>query len=217
MPHIFDNIDQSLLPALQQTLENATHTEVEQRQLQDLSRGGQRLMGFCRTNLFKRLESSGQAFIQSVDRHILRNYIFLHAIENDAPLPIGSQNAEMLDSRLEDRDTEDATLILDVSGDADDTQIDDTDSETSTYTPDAYKQRAAEIYGRYTTKYKSRFRWLRPNLFHPMLHKDLTEDAIALTKILQQYGTWDPEKAEWSSLNVLQKFSPRIRGVRGYP
>ena len=91
-------------------------TEAEQQQLEDLSRGGQRLMGFCRTNLFKRLESSGQAFIQSVDRHILRNYIFLHAIENDEPLPIGSQNAEMLDSRFEDRDSEDATLILDASG-----------------------------------------------------------------------------------------------------
>ena len=109
-------------------------TETEQRQLQDLSRGGQRLMGFCRTNLFKRLESSGQAFIQSVDRHILRNYIFLHAIENDEPLPIGSQNAEMLDSRFEDRDTEDATLILDASGDDDDTQLDDTNSQTSSYT-----------------------------------------------------------------------------------
>ena len=51
-------------------------------------------MGFCRTNLFKRLESSGQAFIQSVERHILRNYIFLHAIENGLPLPIGTQDAE---------------------------------------------------------------------------------------------------------------------------
>ena len=30
-------------------------------------------MGFCRTNLFKRLESSGAAFIQSIERHILRN------------------------------------------------------------------------------------------------------------------------------------------------
>jgi hypothetical protein len=47
-------------------------------------------MGFCRTNLFKRLESSGQAFIQSVERHILRNYVYLHALENDLPLPIGS-------------------------------------------------------------------------------------------------------------------------------
>ena len=176
-------------------------TEAEQRQLQDLSRGGKRLMGFCRTNLFKRLESSGQAFIQSVDRHILRNYIFLHAIENDAPLPIGSQNAEMLDSRFEDRDTEDATLILDASGDDDDTQLDDTNSHSS-YTVDAYKQRAAEIYGRYTTKYKTRFKWLRPNLFHLLLREELTKDAVALTKILEQYGTWDPEKD--AKLNALE-------------
>ena len=178
-------------------------TKTEQQQLQDLSRGGQRLMGFCRTNLFKRLESSGQAFIQSVDRHILRNYIFLHAIESDEPLPIGSQNAEMLDSRFEDRDTEDATLILDASGDDDDAQFDSTNSQSNAYTADAYKQRAAEIYGLYTTKYKSRFRWLRPNLFHTMLRKELTEDALALTEILRKYGTWNPEQD--AKLNALQK------------
>ena len=178
-------------------------TKTEQQQLEDLSRGGQRLMGFCRTNLFKRLESSGQAFIQSVDRHILRNYIFLHAIENDERLPIGSQNAEMLDSRFEDRDTEDATLILDVSGDDDDTQMDSIDLQTNAYTADAYKHRAAEIYGLYITKYKSRFRWLRPNLFHTVLRKELTEDALALTEILRKYGTWNPEQD--AKLNALQK------------
>lgn len=178
-------------------------TETEQRQLQDLSRGGKRLMGFCRTNLFKRLESSGQAFIQSVNRHILRNYVFLHAIENDLPLPIGSQNAEMLDTRFEDRDTDDTTLILDASGDDDDAQVEGIDLQTNAYTTDDYKQRAAAIYGRYTTKYNSRFKWLRSNLFHPLLRKDLTEDAIALTKILQQYGTWDPEKD--AKLNALQE------------
>lgn len=178
-------------------------TEAEQGQLQDLSRGGQRLMGFCRTNLFKRLESSGQAFIQSVDRHILRNHIFLHAIENDEPLPIGSQNAEMLDSRFEDRDTDDANLILDASGDDDDTQFDSADSQSNVYTTDVYKQRAAEIYRLYTTKYKSRFKWLRPNLFYASLRKELTEDAIALTKILQKYGTWDPEKDE--KLSALEE------------
>ena len=177
-------------------------TETEQQQLQDLSRGGQRLMGFCRTNLFKRLESSGQAFIQSVDRHILRNYIFLHAIENDEPLPIGSQNAEMLDARFEDRDTDDATLILDPAGDEDDVQLDSTNSQTSSYTADDYKQRAAAIYQLYITRYKSRFKWLRPNLFHPLLQKELAEDALALTKILKQYGTWDPEKD--AKLNALE-------------
>ena len=178
-------------------------TVTEQRQLQDLSRGGQRLMGFCRTNLFKRLESSGQAFIQSVDRHILRNYIFLHAIENDEPLPIGSQNAEMLDTRFEDRDSEDTTLILDAYGDEDDTQIDSIDSQTHSYTIDAYQQRAAAIYHLYTTKYKSRFKWIRANLFHPSLQRGLAEDATALLQILQQYGMWDPEKD--AKLNALEK------------
>ena len=65
-------------------------------------------MGFCRTNLFKRLESSGAAFLQSVERHILRNYVFLHAIENDLPLPLGTQDAEMLDSRFTDEDADEA-------------------------------------------------------------------------------------------------------------
>ena len=178
-------------------------TEIEQQQLRDLSRGGQRLMGFCRTNLFKRLESSGQAFIQSVDRHVLRNYIFLHAIENGERLPIGAQNAEMLDSRFEDRDTDDATLLLDASSDADDTQIDGMDAQTNAYTAEAYEQRASEIYRLYTTKYKSRFKWLRPNLFHPLLQTELSEDALALTEVLKQYGTWSPEKD--AKLNALQE------------
>jgi hypothetical protein len=34
-------------------------TPAEAKQIQDLSRAGKRLMGFCRINLFKRLESSG--------------------------------------------------------------------------------------------------------------------------------------------------------------
>ena len=178
-------------------------TEAEQQQLEDLSRGGQRLMGFCRTNLFKRLESSGQAFIQSVDRHILRNYIFLHALENDEPLPIGSQNAEMLDSRFEDRDTEDATLVLDASGDEDETQLDGINSETGSYTVDEYERRAAAVYQLYTTKYKSRFKWIRSNLFLSLLRKDLAKDALALMRVLQQHGTWDPEQD--AKLNALQE------------
>ena len=87
-------------------------TAAEKKQLEDLSRAGKRLMGFCRTNLFKRLESSGQAFIQSVERHILRNYVFLHAIEKGLPLPIGTQDAALLDSRVHDED-EDIGDVMD--------------------------------------------------------------------------------------------------------
>ena len=61
--------------------------EAEQRQLNALFRGGRRLMGFSRTNLFKRLESSGSAFIQSIERYILRNFIYLYAIDQNFDIP----------------------------------------------------------------------------------------------------------------------------------
>ena len=59
-----------------------------------------------------------------------------------------------------------------------------------------------EYHRLYTTIYKSRFKWIRANLFHPSLQKELTEDALALTKILEQYGTWNPKKD--AKLNALE-------------
>ena len=69
-------------------------------------------MGFCRTNLFKRLESSGEAFQQSIERHILRNHIFLHAIENNLPLPLGTQDSGLLDMGNYDEDVDDESAGL---------------------------------------------------------------------------------------------------------
>ena len=97
-------------------------TAAEKHQLDDLSRAGKRLMGFCRTNLFKRLESSGSAFLQSVARHALRNYVFLHAIKNALPLPLGTQDAELLDSRFTDEDADAAKGSLLESDDDDQEQ-----------------------------------------------------------------------------------------------
>jgi hypothetical protein len=71
-------------------------------------------MGFCRTNLFKRLESSRQAFVLSIERHILRNFVYLHALENDQPVPIGTQNANLLDVRLSDEQHKAITLSEDI-------------------------------------------------------------------------------------------------------
>ena len=89
-------------------------TPAEAKQIQDLSRAGKRLMGFCRINLFKRLESSGLAFEQSIDRHVLRNFVFLHAIKNDQPVPIGAQDAALLDANTYDEDIEGADSDVDL-------------------------------------------------------------------------------------------------------
>src|SRR5437667_2264183 len=113
----------------------------EARVIADLSRAGKRLMGFCRTNLFKRLESSGQAFIQSVERHILRNCIYLHALENGKPIPIGTQDASLLDTGVTDADAE---LF------ANDEEDDRTQVNGSGLSSEAdFRKRAAEIYADY--------------------------------------------------------------------
>ncbi|MBW4660278.1 MAG: NgoFVII family restriction endonuclease [Drouetiella hepatica Uher 2000/2452] len=165
-----------------------TLTESEERQIKGLSRAGKRLMGFSRTNLFKRLESGGPAFIQSIDRHILRNYIFLHAIEQTLDLPIGTQEAALLDSRNNDEDAESilATLL--------DPEIEEEDELTQEEVLDQaesdYRQRAAQVYRIYATRYQRRFKWIQSKLLKPSLKKDLQADAKALTAVLTQHGKW---------------------------
>src|SRR6185312_10748512 len=117
-------------------------TPVEAKQLESLSRAGKRLMGFCRTNLFKRLESGGPAFIQSLERHILRNFVYLHAIENDLPLPIGTQGAEFLDARLGDRDIDD---LLAEPEDAEDNGEANGDAAAFVRDEASFRKRAAEV------------------------------------------------------------------------
>ncbi len=169
-------------------------TQGEAKIIYDLSRAGKRLMGFCRTNLFKRLESGGQAFLQSIERHILRNYVFLNAIESGFPLPIGTQDAGLLDARIVDEDADAIDFAIDMF-DSDETEDEKKHIEMmSLRTEEAFKERADEVYNEYSRQYKSRFKWLRPDLFVKTLSKDLHKDALSLMKILQKCGEWNAEK-----------------------
>lgn len=167
-------------------------TPGEAKHLQDLSRAGKRLMGFCRTNLFKRLESSGEAFQQSIERHILRNYIFLHALENDLPLPIGTQDSGLLDSGSYDEDPDDQSADAELFDDGEDEGTQPSEKLTLVTASD-FEQRAAEIYEVYATKFKSRFKWLRPGLFVNSLAEDLRSDGVSLMAVLNRCGDWNPE------------------------
>ena len=162
--------------------------------LRNLNRAGKRLMGFCRTNLFKRLESGGPAFLQSLERHALRNYVYVHALDHGLDLPIGTQEAELLDSRLGDRD-EDSL----VPGETDDDRDPDRASEEEVSAPghagEAEMLRAAErVYGRYKLQLKGRFSWLPAVYFTPALRDHLLEDARALLDVLDTVGPWDSSR-----------------------
>ena len=164
----------------------------EAKLLADLSRAGKRLMGFCRTNLFKRLESSGEAFQQSIERHILRNYIFLHAIEKGLPLPIGTQDSGLLDAGNYDEDIDDENAGAELFDENDDAERKPSKSRDLRTDAD-FKKRAAEVFEQYATNFKSRFKWLQPDLFVPSLGTDLNADAISLSNVLRRCGDWKPE------------------------
>ena len=149
---------------------------LQMRILEDLTRAGKRLKGFCRTNLFKRLESSAAAFQLSLHRHILRNFLFLHALVNGQPIPIGQQGAELLDSRFTD------------SGDG---EL-DLDGERLELPPlgewkeDDYRVAATHLYQLIHSKKAKAFRWLEPSVFKPNLGSHLRVDSAALAGILAE-------------------------------
>jgi len=160
----------------------------EETVIQDnLSHAGKRLMGFCRTNLFKRLESSGYSFLVSLSRHVLRNSIYAYAIENNLPLPIGTQEANLLDEFLDDVDldnagtNEGAIRIL----------LDEED----------YYAQARKIYTLYETSYHNRFDWIRSGFFQATLKNILLNDNKEILKILKIGKDWNP--AEDRQLNAL--------------
>ena len=186
-------------------------TREEAKALQNLSRAGKRLMGFCRTNLFKRLESSGQAFIQSVERHVLRNFVYTYAIESGQPLPIGTQDSGLLDARINDEDSEDMEGILE----NDDEGANGHDDGHSLRTPEDYKKRAAEVYRSYALRGRSHFDWLRPDLFDKVLAVNLRADSESLMRVLEKCGDWVASKdAKLDTLyNLLTKKHPKDKVI----
>ncbi|GBF03872.1 helicase domain protein [Deinococcus aerius] len=161
--------------------------------LRDLSRAGVRLMGFVRTNFFKRLESSGFAFVQSIERHIQRNAVLLYALEHDLDLPVGTQDAGLLSAR----DTDENLIIGQL-------EQDDPSFEDAEY--DVRSAKAA--YEAYAGPYSRRFKWLPAHLFKATLRADLLADNHALQAILDEVGAWRP--GEDGKLSMLHDLIARV-------
>ncbi len=178
-------------------------TKEEKLIMQNLSRAGRRLMGFCRTNLFKRLESSGHSFLLSLSRLILRNYIFIYALQNKLPIPIGKNIITNLDEYLEDED---------VDGDGDDNTL------SLVLQEDKYLEIAEKVYTTFKTKYEKRFDWINSEFFSDhkreivdkegnkkiidvSLLKTLISDSKEVIKILTIGKDWNPD--EDRQLNAL--------------
>ncbi len=159
----------------------------EQKILDNLSKAGKRLMGFCRTNLFKRLESSGYAFLLSLARHVMRNMIFLHAISNGLPLPIGSQETDFMNEFLEENDA--------VDPDHPGVSTPDTDFER-------YRSEAGSIYGHMRNN-AHKYQWISPKFFTPVLGEKLEKDSRIILGIMKIGAHWDPQNDK--KINSLER------------
>lgn len=157
--------------------------------MQNLGRAGARLKGFARTNLFKRLESSGYSFLLSISRHILRNFIFIYAIENKLTFPIGKQDANMLDDYLEDADIESVETAE--------------EKINLLLSEEAYFTQAQKVYDLFASTYKHRFDWINSQLFSNNLKNTLINDSRDLMKILELGKDWSADQDR--QLNALHK------------
>lgn len=135
---------------------------------ENLTRAGNHLIGLTRSGLFKRLESSGHAFVLSAHRHRLRNLAFIHAMKNGLDLPIGTV-ATSVDGEVADS-TE--MLELDVPSKGTDRQL----GEAAYVT---IKKHAAK-----------QIRWIPARLFSNHLVDHLAADNQILGSILSQIGKW---------------------------
>ncbi|MFN7210109.1 MAG: helicase-related protein, partial [Aggregatilineales bacterium] len=175
--------------------------------LADLSKAGKRLMGFCRTNLFKRLESSGESFLRSVRRHVLRNYVFLYALEKGSPLPIGTLDALAFDSRSEDRDE---ALLSAASDDESEENVAALDDSALLKGDQDYRQQAQQVYE--LLQRTKRFKWIEPRYFKESLAAHLRADCEQLSDILRRCGPWQAERD--TKLKALLKLIEANRGQK---
>lgn len=144
----------------------------EQTIIENLTRAGERLRGFAKTNLFKRLESGGYAFLLSIYRHIMRNYVYIYALQNGLEIPIGQQESSLLDNFL----TSDDDLEQGRNGEF------VFHSDTKKYFQDAESV--------YKSLERAKFDWIGGDLFDRNLKLMLTEDSVSLNQILKLVPQW---------------------------
>ncbi|GMU90692.1 MAG: hypothetical protein AMXMBFR49_28970 [Chlorobiota bacterium] len=181
---VLDKIESLELPRYGLTLyrskKEPERNSRDEKILANLTRAGSRMIGICRTNFFKRLDSSGHSFILTLRRHLVRNYLFIYAIENKLSLPIGAAYYLDPEDFLPDDDIEDGETPNEYS--------------TAKLTHDELMKSAAEIYSQFSTRWANKFDWISPDYFTPKLKKELLSDCEVLLFILGKTSNWDPAK-----------------------
>ena len=145
--------------------------------IRNLTRAGGRLLGFAKSNLFKRLESCGPAFLISVRRHIIRNAVYLTALQTQGEIPIGDALRGL---ELGDEETDDEYGFGD-----------QWDNERSW---EDFQKTGKKVYQRLCDErdgIHEHFDWLPFNFFQASLSDTLRDDCLALLDIINKVPEWN--------------------------
>lgn len=184
------------LSQYEDTGKTAQASKADKDLLENLSRAGQRMMGFCKSTFFKRMDSSGFSFLLTLYRHILRNAVFIYAIENKLPLPIGDENA-LPDEYIEDADIND---IFSHDDEEEDRMGGDNEIEIPTDMK-VYMEKARDYYNLLAEK--NNVRWIDSAYFKRNLKTHLRKDCDQLIEMIQLCGKWKPQDDQ--KLNMLEE------------
>lgn len=141
------------------------HTDFDKKNLDDIRSGRGNVSGFVRISLFKRLSSSGHSFILSLQRQRARNELFIHAIDNKLPIPLGAFTDKQI--AITDEDVE-------------------ADGGLSGSVETRYTNLVRSL--------PLRTKWVNSTVFKPGLRKDLVKDNATITCLLERFGDWDPTR-----------------------
>ena len=173
-----------------------TNAPISDKQLlENLSRAGKRMMGFCKSTFFKRIDSSGFSFLLTLYRHILRNAVFIYAIENKLPLPIGDENS-LPEEYLDDEDIND---IFTHDNDEEDRKAGDGLIEIPTDMK-VYMEKAMDYYNILTLK--NNVSWINPTYFKRTLKQHLRQDCEKIIDMILLCDKWNPQTDQ--KLNELE-------------
>ena len=161
-------------------------SKFEKNIIENLSRAGARMMGFCKSTFFKRIDSSGFSFLLTIFRHILRNAVFIYAIENKLSLPIGDENT-FPENYLDDADIND---IFEHDNDEEERKSGDNLIQIPNDMK-VYMQKAEEYYNSLVGK--NNVQWIDSKYFKRTLKQKLNKDCETLIKMINLCGDWNPK------------------------
>ena len=168
---------------------------LEEAMIDNLSRAGKRMMGFCKSTFFKRIDSSGFSFLLTLYRHILRNAVFIYAIENKLKLPISDENSFPEDF-IEDADINDIFTNADEENNSDEMNLMSVPSDMN-----AYMQKATQYYNSIIGK--NNVQWIDSKYFKRTLKQQLSKDCEILISMIKLCGDWNPQTDQ--KINELEQ------------